>query len=107
MPRGGSATGGVSVTTAMGGTITAAKFTVTGQGNYTYAITLPAAATSLTHNADPAMTVDTWTSTPSPTGTLSSGTQDLYIGGTLHVAGSQPAGVYTSATPFTVTVNYN
>jgi hypothetical protein len=54
------------------------------------------------------MTVDTWTSTPSSTGTLSSGgTQTLTVGGTLHVAGSQVSGTYTSATPFSVTVNYN
>ena len=102
-----SATGGVSVTAAMGGTVTAAKFTVTGQGNYTYAITLPSGATTLSSGSSPDMTVDNWTSTPTPTGTLSSGTQDLYVGGTLHVAASQPAGTYLSATPFIVTVNYN
>jgi hypothetical protein len=53
------------------------------------------------------MTVDTWTSTPTPTGTLTGGTQTLTVGATLHVAGSQLAGVYSSATPFDVTVNYN
>ena len=54
------------------------------------------------------MTVDTWTSTPSGTGTLSAGgSQTLTVGATLNVAGSQVAGTYVSGTPFTVTVNYN
>jgi hypothetical protein len=53
------------------------------------------------------MTVGTWTSTPTPTGTLTGGTETLSVGATLNVAGSQPAGVYVSGAPFTVTVNYN
>jgi hypothetical protein len=72
----------------------------------TFGITLPAAATTITAVTN--MTVDTWTSTPTPTGTLPGGTQTLTVGATLHVGASQAAGVYTSgATPFTVTVNYN
>ena len=53
------------------------------------------------------MTVDTWTSTPTPTGTLTGGSQTLNVGATLNVPASSPSGVYTSATPFNVTVNYN
>ncbi len=53
------------------------------------------------------MTVDTFTSTPSGTGSLAGGSQTLSVGATLHVAAAQAAGTYTSATPFTVTVNYN
>jgi hypothetical protein len=52
------------------------------------------------------MTVDTWTSNPSGTGTLTSGTSTLNVGGTLNVGASQVAGVYTASDAFTVTVDY-
>ena len=101
-----SATGGVTLP-AVTGTVAAAAFNVTGAAAYTYAITLPAAATTITSGGN-TMTVDTWTSTPSGTGTLSAGgSQALTVGGTLHVGASQAAGTYVSGTPFTVTVNYN
>jgi hypothetical protein len=101
-----SVTGGCTLP-AITGSPAAASFNVTGAANYTYAITLPSAATTISSGANN-MTVDAWTSTPSSTGTLSAaGAQTLTVGATLHVAGSQAAGTYTSATPFTVTVNYN
>lgn len=101
-----SATGGVTLP-AVTGTVAAAAFNVTGAAAYTYAITLPAAATTITSGAN-TMTVNTWTSTPSGTGTLSAGgSQALTVGATLNVGASQPAGTYVSGTPFTVTVNYN
>ena len=97
-------TGSVSLP-ATTGTVTAAAFTVTGQGSYTYAITLPTTATLTdgTHN----MTVSSFTSTPSSTGTLSAGTQNLTVGGTLTVSAAQAVNVYTTSSPFTVTVAYN
>jgi hypothetical protein len=106
-PAGGrTVTGGCTLPVITGGP-TAAVFNVTGAANYTYAITLPAAATTLSDGTN-TMTVDTWTSTPTPTGTLSAGgTQTLTVGATLHVAGSQVAGTYNSVAPFSVTVNYN
>jgi len=52
------------------------------------------------------MDADNFTSTPSGTGTLSSGTQNLTVGATLNVAAAQTPGVYTSGN-FNVTVNYN
>jgi Domain of unknown function (DUF4402) len=88
------------------GTVTAAAFNVTGAANYTYAITLPGSVTITdgTNN----MTVDTFTSNPTPTGTIGAGgSEALTVGATLHVAGSQVAGTYTTAAPFSVTVNYN
>ena len=102
-----SVTGGVT-TPATAGTVTAASFTVTGESGYTYAITLPATATTLTRTGfSETMTADTFTSTPTPTGTLTGGTQTLLVGATLHVGASQVAGAYLSGTAFTVTVNYN
>lgn len=101
-----SATGGVTLPVT-NGTVTAASFTVSGQATYTYAITLPSTALTITSGAN-TMTVSAFTSTPSATGTLSAGgTQTLNVGATLNVAAAQPAGVYVSATPFNVTVNYN
>jgi hypothetical protein len=100
-----SVTGGCTLP-AINGTVTAASFTVTGQGTYTYAITLPVAATTLTSGAN-TMTATTFTSTPSATGALTAGTQTLNVGATLNVAAAQPAGLYVSGTPFSVTVVYN
>jgi hypothetical protein len=98
-------TGGCTLP-AVFGTVTAASFTVSGQGTYTYAITLPATATTLTSGAN-TMTATTFTSTPSATGALTAGTQTLNVGATLNVAAAQGAGLYVSGTPFSVTVNYN
>jgi hypothetical protein len=101
-----SVTGGCTLP-AVTGSPAAAVFNVTGAANYTYAITLPGAATTISFGANN-MTVDTWSSTPGGTGTLSAGgSQTLTVGATLNVAGSQPAGTYVSGTPFAVTVNYN
>jgi hypothetical protein len=97
--------GGTSVLS--GGPGAAASFDVTGANNATYSITLPGSV-SLT-GPGPAMTANAFTSSPTPTGTLSGGgTETLLIGATLAVdtTGNQTAGVYTSAA-FTVTVNYN
>ncbi len=94
------------------GTVNSAKFTVTGDTNYTYAITLPSSAITLTHTDNvTTMSVGTFTSNPSSTGTLTAGTQDLFVGATLNIAASQKAGVYTNSTVgaggLEVTVNYN
>jgi len=102
-----SATGGVTFLPSNAGTITAASFTVSGLEDATYSITLPATATVITNSGGDDMTVDNWTSTPTPTGTLTGGTQILNVGATLNVPASSPAGVYVSGTPFNVTVNYN
>ena len=103
-----SATGGVTFLPASPGTITAASFNITGLANATYSITLPGVATTIDDGLGNTMTVFPFTSTPTPTGTLSAGgAQTLTVGATLNVGASQVAGVYTSATPFTVTVNYN
>ena len=108
-PAGTRATGGAGGVTlpATTGTVSAADFTVTGTPDYTYAITLPTSAT-LSDGSGHTMGVDGFTSTPSATGTLSSGgTQDLTVGATLTVAAAQASGTYTNATGVPVTVNYN
>ena len=98
-----SFTGSVGLVTDGANAPTAGVFTVTGAAGYTFAITLPATAT-ITSGANN-MTVNTFTSTPSGTGTLVAGTATLNVGGTLNVAANQAAGNYTGTYP--VTVNYN
>jgi len=101
-------TGGVTLPVSAGtkGTISAASFALTGEGAYTYAITLPSGATTLTSSSN-TMTIDAFTSNPTGTGALISGTGTLLVGATLHVAANQANGEYVSGTAFTVTVNYN
>jgi hypothetical protein len=67
---------------------------------------LPSTPTTVASGSN-TMSVNAFTSNPDGTGTLTGGTQTLKVGATLNVGASQAAGTYTSATPFTVTVNYN
>ena len=91
---------------ATAGTVSAASFTVAGAPSYTYAITLPGTAT-LTSGSH-TMTINSFVSTPSGIGTLSSGgTQVLTVGATLSVGASQSPGAYTNAGGVPVVVNYN
>lgn len=96
--------GGVTLPNVTG-TVTAAKFTVSGTANYTYTITLPGSAVVLSSGAN---NMNATLFNNSTAGTLDgTGNQIFYVGATLTVAAAQPAGSYTTATPFNVTVNYN
>ena len=91
------------------GTVTAAEFNITGTPAYTYSIAIAPASVTITNGANN-MTVDTFVSTPAVAtgGTLDgTGAQTVRVGATLTVGASQPSGVYTNATAFSVTVNYN
>jgi hypothetical protein len=108
-PAGGrGVTGGVGLPAAAG-TVTAASFTITGTTDASFAITLPAGVTTITHTTLPlnTMTVGTWTSAPAGTGTITGGSVAITVGATLNVAAGQVTGTYISGTPFDVTVNYN
>lgn len=97
-----SATGAVVLSTVDAGG--AASFSIGGDANATYAITLPSSATISSGGND--MTVGTFTSNPSGTGTLSgAGAQTLLVGGTLTVSNAQAVGSYTGT--FDVSVEYN
>ena len=97
-----SVTGGATLGNGTGAA--AAAFTVSGDPASTYSISLPASATIT--SAPNTMTVNTFTSSPSGTGTLSGGgTQALSVGATLQVGASQAQGTYTGT--FDVTVAYN
>jgi hypothetical protein len=89
--------------TIIGGTPTAASFTVTGISGATYSMNIPGSIT-LTSGLN-TMTVDPITNN-SP-GTLTGGTATIAVGGTLNVSAGQSAGTYTNTTDLTVTVNYN
>lgn len=100
--------GGV-ILPSFSGTVTSAQFTVTGVPSYTYVITLPTTNFTLFKSGiGPAtMVVNYFTSIPSATGVLPTGTQTVFVGATLNVGASQSAGSYTNTTGFQVTVNYN
>ena len=98
-------TGGVTLP-AVTGTVAAASFTINGLASYTFSITLPVAPLTISSGGNN-MTVNAFTSNPSLPGTLSGGTATLKVGATLNVSANQAAGAYVSATPFSITVNYN
>jgi hypothetical protein len=98
--------GGVTLPTATPGTITAAKFNISGLPSATYSITLPTSTTITKIGESEQMTIDNFTSNPSGTGTLAAnGEQTLSVGATLTVGANQPAGTYEGS--FSVTVAYN
>lgn len=87
-----SASGGVVLGSGFGAT--PATFTVTGDPNTAYGITLPGAI-SLTGGGG-SMMVDTFTSSPSGSGNLGTGgTQVLSVGATLHVGVAQRSTAYS------------
>lgn len=92
----------------VGGTISAAKFTVSGFGESVYSITLPGNNTVSLNGPSGSAPMKIATFTHNATGTLSSGTPGtdiFYVGGTLNVNASQAAGDYEGE--FQVTVHYN
>jgi hypothetical protein len=87
-----------------------AAFTLFGESNVTYAVTLPSSATITKSGGTETMTVDTFTSTLSGTGLVVTGTLfgtegSFKVGGKLHVPADQTPGSYTGT--FTVTAAYN
>ena len=97
-------TGGVSLP-MMGGMVSPASFYVTGSDNYSYYITLPYYDVYL-YNGPNYIYANSFTSDPSGMGTLTYGSQNLNVGATLYLDGTQPAGTYNSSMPFDVTVTY-
>jgi hypothetical protein len=100
-----STTGGTTLPTTAG-TVSTAAFTISGEDGYSYAITLPSSPLTISSGSN-TMTVSSFTSSPSATGTLTGGSENITVGATLNVAAGQASGSYVSGTPFNVTVNYN
>lgn len=110
LPTSGARTGDAAILLGtQNGTVTAASFTVTGETDFTYAITLPAAPfdVSNTDTTPATMAVGTFVSLPSATGTLTAGTQTLLVGATITLGAAQASGAYTNAAGLAVTVYYN
>jgi spore coat protein U-like protein len=108
-PNGTRAVTGGAV--AAGGTVTAAKFDVTGDVSKGYTITLGGTSV-LTSGTDTMgfttisdLSASAITTGNVTAGTLTGGPQSIYVGGVLNVAINQPAGTYTGTV--IATVNYN
>jgi spore coat protein U-like protein len=104
------------IPSAIGSTLSAARFNITGDADATYSISHSGTAVltnttgagnetmALTKYSD--LTAGNATSGTAAAGTLSAGgTQSIYVGGQLAVASTQVAGVYTGTV--IVTVEYN
>lgn len=107
-------TGGVTLP-AFIGTPRAAGFTVTGVPGEWFTITINQVDLTITRvTGTETMIVNTYTTDQNQTAPnmwnqqldALNGDATFYVGGTVHVAASQMAGVYTNATGFPVTVNY-
>jgi len=104
--NGTSSASGLTLPSATQGTITNASFLVSGLASATYSITLPDDIT-LSDGASHTMSVGTFVSDPTPTGTLDGGSETIKVGATLTVGASQAAGTYTNTSDLKVTVAYN
>jgi hypothetical protein len=101
------------VPSADGGAMTAAKFVVTGSKDASYSIT-HGGTTSLSRTSGPEtmvltkfsdLTAANATAGAANSGTLATGSQSIYVGGTLTVAANQAPGDYTGQV--SVAVEYN
>lgn len=91
---------------AASGTTSRAKFTVTGEGAQTFAITVPSTMTMTSGANNVTVNLTTAASTGSLSGSLgSSGTASVNVGGNFTIANTQASGDYTGS--FNVTVAYN
>lgn len=81
---------------------TAAAFTVTGEADQSYTITLPSSV-DITNGSGGTMTVNGFGGSKA-SGTLTAGTDSFTVGGTLTVAANQASGEYNGT--FAVTVEY-
>lgn len=101
-----SASGGVLLVAS--GAVAVAQFSVTGDPNVTYAVTLPAddVVTITIAGGGNSMAVNSFVSNPASTGTLDGGgAQTLKVGATLTVGAGQAVGNYSGT--FDVIVVYN
>jgi hypothetical protein len=103
-----SVTGSVALS---GGGHSAGSFTITGENEATFSITLPTGQSVLTSsNGTKTMTVTGWESIPAPgigVGVLTGGSQVVKVGATLIVGSliENPVGIYTGS--YVITFAYN
>lgn len=98
-----TATGGTSINSSTSGS--PSTFDVQGTANASFSISLPVSIV-LTDAASHTMTVDKFTSSPTPAGVLDgSGQQVMFVGATINVGANQAFGSYSGQ--MSVTVDYN
>ncbi len=103
---GRTTTGGVTLPS--GSTLQkTAVFTVTGEGNSGFSISIPSSPITLTGSVSGSMTVSNFADDLGASGTLVSGSKTIKVKATLNVGVGQVAGTYTNASDLAVTVNYN
>ncbi|MEI6577513.1 MAG: DUF4402 domain-containing protein [Bacteroidota bacterium] len=102
--RTASLTAGLYLVTTNGNSIGAASFDITGDGNSTYSITVPPTTSSIS-NGTTTLSIGTFLSDPSGTGTLTTGAQTIHVGATLTVTPAATVGNYTGTFPVTVAYN--
>jgi len=92
------------------GSHNAASFSVSGDVDATFSVTLPSSPVVLTHSTEvKKLLVDNWVSVPSRgtgTGVLQNGYQVVYVGATLKVGtlNDNPVGIYTGS--YTITFDF-
>jgi len=101
-----SFTGGAFAFANGTGDPTAAEFNVTGEEDATYSITITNSSFDVTNGSE-TMTINNIVTTPTPTGTLTEGTQTIKVGATLNVKANQAPGLYKNENSLEITVAYN
>jgi hypothetical protein len=88
-----------------------AEFTVTGESNSSFAITIPSAAITLTGSVSGTLSVDNFVCDAGASTNLINGTKTLKVKATLNVPANAVGGIYTNSlgnsSALFVTVNYN
>lgn len=98
-----TATGGVTVNTAIAGS--SAAFNIQGDPNASYSVSFPGSLV-MTNGSPNSMVVDNFTYSPNTTSVIGPGGQTtLYVGATLNVNSNQAFGAYTGL--LNVTIDYN
>lgn len=97
--------GGVSLPSGTG-PVKSAKFIVSGSKGNSFSIILPTNPIVLS-NGSAFMTLDNFTSSPSGSGTFTSGSQTICVGATLNVNANQQPGLYKSTEQFEIIVSYD
>lgn len=92
---------------AVKGVVTAAAFTVTGQTDYAYTITLPTTYTIATGTKTATEVMSLSAFNHDATQVLTSGTETFHVGATLTVVAGQKSGTYVGDDALAVKVNYN
>lgn len=98
-----SLTGTTGLTAISGGTVSRAVFTLNGDAQATYTITLPSSAVSMTNsNGTGTVTLSNFVSDHP---TLNGSDQDLHVGAKLNVSSDAGGGAWSGTFPVTVAYN--